>query len=97
MQNPFQTINKNHNYYIRYFLFLLCAAAVFFIIPKKGRFKFEYEQGKPWAHEDLSAPFTFAVLKNNQDIINQQNEIKESFKPYYSRDVKVENEQKNKL
>jgi cyclic-di-AMP phosphodiesterase PgpH len=97
MQNPLNFLNRNSNDIIRYILLAASVVAVLLIIPKKGKFKYEYEQGKPWMHEDLSAPFTFAILKTQKEIQTEQNEIKENFKPYYSLDTKVENTQKDKF
>ena len=98
MQNPFRRIiYKNRNDFIRYLLLGLSALFVLLIIPKKGKFKYEYEQGKPWMHEDLSAPFTFAIQKSQAEITSEQNEVTDNFKPYYDRDAKLENEEKNRF
>jgi len=97
MQNPLEYLNKNKGDYIRYLLLALSVLIVLLIIPKKGKFKYEYEQGKPWMHDDLSAPFTFAVLKSPAEINAEQNEIKENFKPFYIRDPKIENTEKDKF
>ncbi|MGZ5282983.1 MAG: hypothetical protein ACXWEY_11965, partial [Bacteroidia bacterium] len=64
MQNPLQRINKTENDYVRYALLLACILLVTFIIPKQAKFKYEFEQGKPWMHEDLVAPFSFAIQKS---------------------------------
>jgi putative nucleotidyltransferase with HDIG domain len=98
MQNPLRHINnKNRNDIIRYSLLTLSALIVLLIIPKKGMFKYEYEQGKPWMHEDLTAPFTFAIQKPQSEITGEQNEVSENFSPFYERDAKTENDEKNKF
>ncbi len=98
MQNPFRRIiYKNRNDFARYLILGLSAVFVLLIIPQKGKFKFEYEQGKPWMHEDLTAPFTFAIQKTQGEITSEQNEVTDNFKPYYDRDAKLENEEKNKF
>jgi len=98
MQNPLRHINnKNRNDIIRYSLLTLSALIVLLIIPKKGMFKYEYEQGKPWMHEDLTAPFTFAIQKPQSEITSEQNEVSENFSPFYERDAKTENDEKNKF
>jgi cyclic-di-AMP phosphodiesterase PgpH len=94
MQNPFN-FNKGQSDLFRYLLLTLSVVAIFFIVPKKGKFKYEYEQGKPWMHEDLSAPFSFAIEKPKADYIAAQTEIKENFKPYYIRDPAIENQAKD--
>ena len=90
-------LNNNRHYFERYLLLFVSAVIVLFIIPKKGKFKYEYEEGKPWMHEDLTAPFTFAILKNPAAVTSEQNRIVEKFKPFYERDSKAEKDQKNKF
>lgn len=38
------------------------------MLPKEGKFKYEYQKGKPWMHEDLIAPFDFAINKPMEEI-----------------------------
>jgi len=34
-------------------------------LPKQPRFRYEYEKGKIWMHEDLISPYNFAILKTS--------------------------------
>lgn len=62
---------------------------IVFIIPKKGRFKYEFEKEKPWLHDDLLAPFDFPIEKSPEEIELEREGIRENFKPYYLRDSQI--------
>lgn len=44
-------------------LFVTALAAILYVMPREGRFKYEYTKGKPWRYESLIAPFDFSILK----------------------------------
>jgi cyclic-di-AMP phosphodiesterase PgpH len=63
--------------------------------PKEAKFKFEYNRGRPWMHQDLIAPFDFAVLKPADEIERERNDILQNKTLYF--DFKIEvNEQARK-
>lgn len=53
-----------------------CLLFIVLVLPDTNKVEFTYEKGKPWEHEDLIAPFDFAVYKSVDEIINEQNEIR---------------------
>ena len=74
---------------------LLFAAAVFMIIyifPRQGKFRYEYEHGKPWRHATLIAPFDFPIYKSQAELKNERENLLVNFKPYFSRDTLKEAE-----
>ena len=58
------------NYYQvnKYLLFLLTLIILLALFPREGKFKYEFQRGKPWQHEDLIAPFDFAILKSQPEL-----------------------------
>ena len=46
------------------------------MFPKSGKFKYSFENGKPWQSENLYAPFNFAVLKNAVDLEGELKQVK---------------------
>lgn len=58
------------NYYQinKIFLFLLTLVILLALFPREGKFKYEFQRGKPWQHDDLIAPFDFAILKQQADL-----------------------------
>jgi len=60
------------------------------VLPKGGKFKYEYDRGKVWMHNDLYAPFNFAILKSEDQIRAEKKEVKNSVIPVYRRDPKIQ-------
>jgi hypothetical protein len=55
MANTQNTPTNRKRGFIRYLLLFAAALLVTVMVPKKGKFRYEYELGKPWQHEDLIA------------------------------------------
>lgn len=64
-------------------LFVISCAIVIFLFPGEGKFRYEFQKGQPWLHEDLIAPFNFAVLKMEEELALEQEEVKQNFTPYF--------------
>lgn len=66
------TITKRQwrNYYQinKIVLFLISLVILLALFPREGKFKYEFQKGKPWQHDDLIAPFDFAILKPAAEI-----------------------------
>ena len=59
------------------------------MLPKEGKFKYEYQKGSPWGHEDLVAPFDFAIEKPADDLELEIAQITENTKVYLERNDEV--------
>jgi len=70
-------------------VFVLAAVALYFILPSEPRFKYEYQKGAPWKHENLVAPFDFAILKTQTEIDAERRELLKSFTPYFIKDTSI--------
>ena len=77
-------IINRHQEIIKYFLIFSAILLIVFWLPEGGKFKYEFSQGKVWQYEDLYAPFDFAVEKNKADLQKEEQNILESFVPYYN-------------
>ncbi|MCD6354218.1 MAG: HDIG domain-containing protein [Prolixibacteraceae bacterium] len=69
------------------FVFLVTAALLFLILPGEPKFKYEYQKGFPWRHENLVAPFDFAILKTAKEIEDERNERIKMVVPYFKMDT----------
>ncbi|MCF8361137.1 MAG: HDIG domain-containing protein [Prolixibacteraceae bacterium] len=69
-----------------YFAIFLIATfgIIYFLFPKQGTFKYEFQKGKPWAHETLIAPFDFPVQKPDQVIQAEKDSLLSNYVPYFS-------------
>lgn len=61
----------------------LAIAIITIFLPKQARFRFEYEKGKVWMHEDLVSPYNYAIKKSQPQIEQDKKEILKSVLPVY--------------
>ncbi len=66
-----------------FFSFLITGVLLFLIMPGEQKFKYEYQKGFPWNHENLVAPFDFAILKTSGEIETEKEEMLQSVLPYF--------------
>ena len=78
-------------------LFFSAVVLLVAVFPKEGRFKYEFSKGKPWLHEDLYAPFDFAIIKYEEELKVEQEAILQTLKPYFKTDSAIYSKQKVQL
>lgn len=54
-----------------------------FLLPKYSDVEFEYEVGSIWTKQDLIAPFTFPIYRDNQEYENEKKEVIKNTKPIF--------------
>jgi cyclic-di-AMP phosphodiesterase PgpH len=67
--------------------FAFSGLIISFLFPNGGKFPYEYIPGQPWKHQNLLAPFDFAVKKPDDLFKLQKDSILKSFLPYYDSDT----------
>ena len=78
-------IKKKHfGYLYRLLIFLGAVAFILYIFPREGKFRFEYQKGRPWQHGILYAPFNFPVKKTEKELTAEKDSILKKHHPYYS-------------
>lgn len=75
----------------RSFYFLFAIILIVFFLPRQGKFKYEFQKGKPWMHADLIAPFDFPIYKTEAELFEERNAILKDFKPFFNLDATVVN------
>ena len=93
MKSYTQIIRDYSRIFYRAFLFVLTAFLLQIILPGEPIFRFEYQKGAPWKHENLIAPFDFAILKTDSEIQNEKLEIAKGLAPYFKLDTTVYNDE----
>lgn len=81
------SINEN---LIKYGLMLICVFIIVISLPKGRKFKYEFDKGKPWMHEQLVAPFDFAIEKSKAELEAEKLEITNSIDPFYEYNIEIE-------
>ncbi len=83
MSDIVNKLYKNQALFYKVFLFVLTSVLIVYLLPKGGKFKYDIPKGKPWQYENLYAPFDFAILKTDEEIAAERQDITRSHIPYY--------------
>jgi hypothetical protein len=75
---------------LKYVLMAICVFIIVLALPKGRKFKYEFDKGKPWMHEQLTAPFDFAIEKSEEDLAAERKAINQQQALYFRRNVEVE-------
>ena len=87
-----EKLYKNQSLIYKYLLYAVSIFFIVFFFPKGGKFKYEFQKGKPWQYDTLYAPFNFSVKKTDAEIIQEKLEIKSKQLNYYGYDTDVATE-----
>ncbi len=87
MSDFINKLYKNQALFYKVFLFVLTSVLIVYLLPKGGKFKYDIPKGKPWQYENLYAPFDFAILKTDEEIAAEKQDITRSHIPYYNFDT----------
>ena len=83
MNKFFSKVQENHHRIFKVLLIVAAIGTIVFIFPREGKFKYEFQKGKPWTHETLIAPFDFAIAKTPQEIEDETEKIIENRKLFF--------------
>ena len=74
-----------HSYYgiAKVLAFLVAIVLVCWLMPRTGKFKYEYQLSKPWQHETLYAPFDFPIYKDNETLAAETDAASANVKPIF--------------
>jgi len=97
MDNIFKRLKGYSRIFYWIFVFLITAVLLFLILPGEPKFKYEYQKGFPWSHENLVAPFDFPVLKTDEEIGEEIAEQLQNVIPYFTYDTTTVKAQAQKL
>tara|TARA_B100001287_G_scaffold224091_1_gene193431 strand:+ start:663 stop:2729 length:2067 start_codon:yes stop_codon:yes gene_type:complete len=75
MSKLFNKIGKSFSRIFRVFFFILSAFLIIYFFPKSGKFKYNFENGRPWQSENLLSPFDFAIEKSKQELEKEKEEV----------------------
>ncbi|MCM4169858.1 HDIG domain-containing protein [Arenibacter sp. TNZ] len=89
MRTFLDKLYKNHSLVYKYFLYFLAVFFIVFFFPKGGKFKYEYQKGKPWQYNNFYAPFDFSVNKSEDEITKERDKIESNHIDYYYYDANI--------
>lgn len=77
----------------KYGMMLASIVLITVFLPKQPRFRYEFEKGKVWMHEDLISPYNFAVLKTQAELEKDRENVLKSVYPIYDNHTQVGEQQ----
>ncbi len=77
------------NKIIKIGLFIVVVVIIALLFPKDMKFKYQYEIGKPWTYELMTASFDFPIYKTDQQLEADKLELLANYTPYFQIDNTV--------
>lgn len=78
-------------------LFAIGIALIILVMPTEKKFRFEFQKGQKWMHEDLYAPFDFSIYKSQEDLKNEKDSVESEIVDFYLYDAEILNVKKEEL
>ncbi|MBA4744587.1 MAG: HDIG domain-containing protein [Muricauda sp.] len=89
MGKTLDNVYKHQSLVYKYFLYVVSIALIVFFFPKGGKFKYEFQKGKPWQYENLYAPIDFSIKKTQKEIEEEKSSIRANKTDYYTYNASV--------
>jgi len=96
MKDFINSFYKNHSLIYKVLLFISSTFLIVYLFPKSGKFKYNFEKGKPWQSVTLYAPFNFAIQKTEEELATDKKQIEETTVKYFDVDKSIYNQVKKK-
>jgi cyclic-di-AMP phosphodiesterase PgpH len=74
---------------IKIAFFLMAAVLILQSFPREGRFRYMFQEGKPWKYDLLTAPYDFQIYKDDAEVKSEIDSVMKEFKPYLRQDTAV--------
>ncbi len=95
MRKAFIWLRNNYNLLEKITLFGIVIWLLILVFPREGKFKYEYQRGKPWQHGDLIGQVDFAILKPAEEFKQEQQKALEVLRPHFTRNNSIADSQIN--
>ena len=69
---------------LQFLFFIAAVALVTYFFPGEGKFRYTFQEGKPWKYGLLTAPFDFPIYKDEAVIQQEKDSIMLGFQPVFS-------------
>lgn len=73
-------------------VFIAATFLISYFLPREKTTSLDFIEGKPWKHEQLTAPFNFAVYKSEKALQAERSKVLTGLPPYYTLNENMGNE-----
>ncbi len=80
---PESTVNSKSNVFFKFIIGLITVILIVAMFPKGESIEFEVSEGAIWLHDDLIAPFSFAIKKSEEQYKKEVREAEKSVYPVF--------------
>ena len=67
-RNSHKIIYRKYTSAVKYILMALSVIIITYSLPKQAKFKYEFEKGNVWLHDDLISPYNYPIKKTQEQI-----------------------------
>ncbi|MFD2968854.1 HD family phosphohydrolase [Sphingobacterium bambusae] len=85
--------NQNNSFLVKFAMVILAIVLICIFLPKQPRFRYEFQKGKAWNHDNLISPYNFAILKTQEELIRDREQILKTVQPVYTLNTSASKEQ----
>lgn len=68
---------------------ILTVFLIVYFFPKGYKFKYDIDKNTPWPYENLYAKFDYSILKSEEELKSEKQEVIENHLPYYDYDRNI--------
>ncbi|CAN5809342.1 HDIG domain-containing protein [soil metagenome] len=99
MNRIFTFIRDRHALLYKGFLFVISLAVIVYLYPSEYKFRYDLSNLKthPWPHDNLIAPFDFAIKKSADELANEKKDIRDNSMSYFRFDTAIINQNEQVL
>ncbi len=94
MKNLLNRFYKNQGSLYKVLLCIASTILIVYLLPKSGKFQFDFQQNKPWQYDNLYAPVDFAILKDKEELDKEQTKARSNVIPYFTYNQEIAEEVK---
>ncbi|MDR1881302.1 MAG: HDIG domain-containing protein [Prevotella sp.] len=69
--------------------FIITILVIWYFLPREGKYKYSYNENRPWQYGLLTAPFNFHIHKSDKQVQEEKDSILQSYQPYYYTDLNI--------
>lgn len=77
------TEGAKQNYWVKWLTLLVFLMLLIGIFPRSSFIEPNYKVGEPWRYDDLTAPFTFSLIKDREELEAERQSIREVTPPVF--------------
>ncbi len=86
---------NRHASILKYVMMVSTIIVITLALPKHPKFKYEFEKGRVWLHDDLVSPYNYPLKKTPKEVNADKESIKKTILPIYKFNSKIKETQLN--